>query len=268
MVSGESGSLSFGLGPIAERKVSFLETCLENRSESLRIIDLGGGKEKHFPQKSQIVDTVVDIKAFDDASEYRNFITGDLNSPSLFRDLEEIVSRDGKFDYALCTHTLEDIRNPQLTLEFLPKIAKAGLLSFPSKYLELQKFEAPTSVRGFHHHRWIFTVDRGTLVLVPKVNLLEDKIFNPVARKYHDGIGELWLEWADHVPFRTLGNDFIGPGYRKALSLLSQGLVESDEDLFVKDHFKTSSRYVRQMKLGHMRAWLFGLISRSSPTLD
>ncbi len=46
---------------------------------------------------------------------------------------------EGKFDYAISTHILEDVTNPVVLLEMLPRIAKRGLIATPSKFVEFRK---------------------------------------------------------------------------------------------------------------------------------
>ena len=53
-------------------------------------------------------------------------------------ELLEIVSKSGKYDFAICRHTLEDIENPQFVTKKLQQVAKAGF-AFPSKFMEMEK---------------------------------------------------------------------------------------------------------------------------------
>jgi hypothetical protein len=65
---------------------------------------------------------------------------------------------DGFFDFAVCTYTLEDIRDPIWVCEEMSRVAKAGLIEVPSLVDELSwnvpAFSGGRWV-GHDHHRWL-----------------------------------------------------------------------------------------------------------------
>ena len=96
----------------------------------------------------------------------------DICKQDAWLSLLELVEREGKFDYAICTHTLEDVYSPVVALEMMPRIAKAGIISMPSLWAELNHVES-TQWLGFMHHRWIFDFDKeGNMLLLPKLGFL------------------------------------------------------------------------------------------------
>src|SRR4051794_37603452 len=66
---------------------------------------------------------------------------------------------DGQFDFVVCAHTLEDLRDPVWVCEEIARVGRAGYVEFPSR-LEEQSFgfEGPWS--GWSHHRWLCEADR------------------------------------------------------------------------------------------------------------
>jgi hypothetical protein len=66
---------------------------------------------------------------------------------------------DGQIDFAICSHTLEDVRDPIWMCAELNRVAKAGYIEVPSR-LEEQSygFQGPWS--GWSHHRWLIDVDQ------------------------------------------------------------------------------------------------------------
>ena len=70
----------------------------------------------------------------------------------------EIVSKSGKYDFAICRHTLEDIENPQFVTKKLQQVAKADSLLFQANlwkwkkdFIEnFQKLEACIIIDGVH----------------------------------------------------------------------------------------------------------------------
>ncbi len=74
-------------------------------------------------------------------------------------DREPWPFADGQFAFALCAHTLEDVRDPVWVCSELARVARAGYVEVPAVVEELVwGVEGPWV--GRHHHRW-FTVSDG-----------------------------------------------------------------------------------------------------------
>ena len=138
----------------------------------LRILDVGGGSNNWLsPHTTHVIDNywyedLDNIKLF-------NFDLEDASAwEVVFRDVEE----NGKFDFVSCTHTLEDLNDPQFTCKSINLIGNAGYVAVPSKYAEFAKFETcygGPPYKGYHHHRWIYTIEDDIFVGYPKQGLLE-----------------------------------------------------------------------------------------------
>ena len=74
-------------------------------------------------------------------------------------DREPWPFADGQFDFAVCSHTLEDVRDPVWVCSELSRVAKAGYIEVPSR-LEEQcwGFQGPWT--GWSHHHWLVDVDQ------------------------------------------------------------------------------------------------------------
>lgn len=77
---------------------------------------------------------------------------------------------DGQFDFAVCSHTLEDIRDPVWVCAELNRVARAGYIEVPSR-LEEQAWGVHGPWVGWSHHRWLVDVgsDRVDFVFKPGV---------------------------------------------------------------------------------------------------
>jgi hypothetical protein len=147
-----------------------------------------------------------------------------LNRYDDWNKVRDYVSEHGKFSFAVCSHTLEDIANPMLVLDTLPTIAEEGYVAVPSKYREFSHVEGKH--RGYIHHRWIFDIrhdEPNLFVGYPKLGFLEyetdlHRIGNPSPE-----IEELNFRWRETIPYRIVNDDYLGPsggavrGYYRAL---------------------------------------------------
>ena len=65
---------------------------------------------------------------------------------------------DDQFDFAVCSHTLEDVRDPVRVCEELRRVARAGYVEVPSRLEEQSPMASQPGV-GWSHHRWLVDVD-------------------------------------------------------------------------------------------------------------
>jgi hypothetical protein len=75
-----------------------------------------------------------------------------------------------QFDFAVCSHTLEDVRDPVWVCAELNRVARAGYLEAPSR-LEEQSWGVIGDHVGWSHHRWLVDIgDEGIeFVAMPHV---------------------------------------------------------------------------------------------------
>jgi len=73
-------------------------------------------------------------------------------------DREPYPFADGSVDFAVCSHTLEDLRDPLWVCAELDRIAKAGYIEVPSR-LEEQSWGVEGPFVGWSHHRWLIDVE-------------------------------------------------------------------------------------------------------------
>lgn len=217
--------------------VSFLSEKRKNKN--FRVIDVGGAIGPYFWNHT---DTILDWNEPADSNiwvpeEYGKapsiykgeFIQCDITNEVSWKKVLDKVSTEGKYDFAICRHTLEDIENPRLVTDMLQQIAKAGFIAFPSKHMEMEKGyyrELPKS-RGAHHHRWIFITKNGKLYGLPKMGWtdsikdkdlkkmkLDKKLFpNPKDHElrfyWEDSINVIYLHAAVHDIPSNYGDEFI-----------------------------------------------------------
>lgn len=183
-------------------------------SGKFNVIDVGGSV---CGWSSPYIDAVVDFNDLYDNSVNIKHFKCDITHPDSWSELLNYVEKNGKFDFCICTHTLEDIMNPVYVSEQICKISKEGYISFPSKFRELSRFEG--NYRGYIHHRWIFKVKNNSeIVAYPKINLIENNInFDKIAN-LAENIKDLSFYWKDTIEMKYINNNYLGPNVESVIS--------------------------------------------------
>lgn len=86
-------------------------------------------------------------------------------------DREPWPFADDQFDFAVCGHTLEDVRDPIWVCAELSRVARAGYVETPSRLEEQSEGVAGPFV-GWSHHRWLVDEHEGGLRFVHKPHAL------------------------------------------------------------------------------------------------
>jgi hypothetical protein len=197
MIKSTFGTITAGRQRIREFIIS-----AKNLDPNFRVIDIGGIAGGGWT--SDIADVIVDINApFTDS----RFINADICNESHWNFILNKVDVE-KFDYAICSHTLEDVYNPYTALALLPRIAKAGIISMPSAYTELSRIEN-TGWLGHIHHRYIFHPLNHKIHVIPKINALEFLVPNGLIFK--KSFEEVRFEWFSDLEYSLFMNNYLGP---------------------------------------------------------
>jgi FkbM family methyltransferase len=174
------------------------------RCPDFSVIDVGASAN---PWSAPVIDATFDMQ---DCGSAKLHFSGDFNDRRAWDPLLAHVSRHGRFSYSICSHTLEDLAYPAVTMEMLPRIADAGFVSVPSRFLERTAVEGP--YRGFIHHRWILDNVGETLMVVPKMPVLEYMEGAGEKGKPHNKeVDELQIFWRRGLSFSNMNNDYLGP---------------------------------------------------------
>jgi hypothetical protein len=88
-----------------------------------------------------------------------------------FCDREPWPFADDQFAFAVCSHTLEDVRDPVFVCAELNRVARAGYLEVPSR-LEEQSWGVIGPYVGWSHHRWLVDVVPERIEFVAKPHVL------------------------------------------------------------------------------------------------
>jgi hypothetical protein len=169
------------------------------------VLDVGGGS-KPFAR----ADWVIDLIPYAERNRY-----GEEPDPATERfGAETWVTRDicarepwpfadRQFDFAVCSHTLEDVRDPIYVCDELIRVARAGYIEVPSR-LEEQSYGFQGPWTGWGHHRWLIDCDGDTdppaLTFVFKHHVVDGRLGDRFPPEFHAGltpeerVHRLWWE--------------------------------------------------------------------------
>lgn len=78
-----------------------------------------------------------------------------------------------QFDFVICSHTLEDVRDPIWICSEINRIGKRGYIETPSRLTE-SSFGVESKKRsGYWHHRWLVEPQDNELIFTAKFQLID-----------------------------------------------------------------------------------------------
>jgi len=81
--------------------------------------------------------------------------------------------QDKQFDFVICSHTLEDVRDPIWICSEINRIGKRGYIETPSRLTE-SSFGVESKKRsGYWHHRWLVERQDNELIFTAKFQLID-----------------------------------------------------------------------------------------------
>jgi hypothetical protein len=114
---------------------------------------------------------------------------------------------DKELDFVVCSHTLEDIRDPIWVCSEMARIAKAGYIEIPSRLIETCRGVNRDCPVGYYHHRWLVEVEGDKVLFRQKSGIIFNHWSYSFPRKF------LW----------SLSND------QRVTSLFWEGSFQAEE---------------------------------------
>lgn len=147
---------------------------LERVGDDQRVLEVGG-----WAKPLARADWVLDLMPYETRGLYgRDGRAEDERFSAETWVLRDICDRepwpfeDDSFDFVVCSHTLEDLRDPIWVCSELERIGKAGYSEVPSRLEEqVYGFEGPWV--GWSHHRWLIDVEDTDITFVFKTTVIE-----------------------------------------------------------------------------------------------
>ena len=90
--------MNYGLGELTKKKVEVLNNLrnIKKKDSNYRIIDIGGGKEKHVKDKFNFIDAYVDFRKVESNNKNLKHYNGNINDIELWENIFEDVKQNGK----------------------------------------------------------------------------------------------------------------------------------------------------------------------------
>jgi Methyltransferase domain len=114
---------------------------------------------------------------------------------------------DKQIDFVVCSHTLEDIRDPLWVCAEMIRIAKRGYIEVPSRIWETCRgFER--GIVGLSHHRWLIDMDGDEISFTMKFHSIHGHWRRSLPGKFAKNLPEdkafTWMFWEDSFSFREV----------------------------------------------------------------
>jgi hypothetical protein len=172
--------------------------------DDARVLDVGGWA-KPFARADAVIDLMPyetrGLYGYDEGTRDAERFT---EATWVRRDIcsrEPWPFRDNEFDFVICSHTLEDIRDPVWVCGELQRIARAGYIEIPSR-LEEQTYGVQGPWVGWGHHHWLIEVepDPPAITFVFKHHIIHGRPEMQLARSFweqlspEDKVKTLWWQ--------------------------------------------------------------------------
>lgn len=72
--------------------------------------------------------------------------------------------KDKSFDFVICSHTLEDIKDPLFACAEIIRVGKRGYIEVPSRTVEVIMGIEGARFAGYSHHHWFIDIQKNKLI--------------------------------------------------------------------------------------------------------
>jgi len=217
----------------------------KEENPNFKVVDIGGSAE-YTNWSYPVIDYIVDINKPQSYNGEIKYFELNLNFENDFNKLLDYVNENGKFDFCICSHVIEDISLPQVLLNNFKNIANEGFIGIPSKYRELSRLH-DNKYLGYIHHRWIYSIKNNELLGFPKVNFIEYEqkltdIGNP-----NDEILDLSFFWKNSVPYSIINDNYMGPS--------ESAVIKYYDELVIDDIDKLKQNQLTLYHIEHVKSY-------------
>lgn len=154
---------------------SSIQEVLKHIKETDVVLDIGG-----WANPWERANYIIDAMPYETRGKH-----GQLGVPERFTkdtwvqwnicDKKPWPFKDKQFDFVICSHVLEDIRDPLWVCSEMMRISKRGYIETPSREAELLYGVQSYEYTGFQHHRWFVEKEGNGLYFTQKTPVAHEK---------------------------------------------------------------------------------------------
>ena len=180
---------------------------LDRISSSDVVVDIGG-----WARPFNYATHVMDAQPYDTRGRYGTPQGGPQErfdaSTWIQRDIcshEQYPFDDKTVDFVICSHTLEDVRDPIWVCSEMIRIAKRGYIEVPSRLAESCRGVEPGQV-GWSHHRWLIEIADSDVTFLMKYHMIHSRKRYSLPASYLRNLSPSdrvqWLFWDEQFSYR------------------------------------------------------------------
>ena len=125
-----------------------------------------------IPSLTKLVDSTELLVVFPSRAAFPNIFPRKRGFKEIFATRKPYPFSDKYFDFVVCSHTLEDIRDPLWVCSELIRIGKRGYIEVPSREHESSRGVERPGMAGLSHHRWLVEINHDMIRFIPKFGAL------------------------------------------------------------------------------------------------
>ena len=183
---------------------------LEQIKQSDVVLDIGG-----WARPFNRANYVLDAESYDTRGYYgdarpaqggpREYFARDTWIQRDICDRQPFPFTDKQIDFCICSHTLEDIRDPLWVCSEMVRVSRRGYIEVPSRLAETCRGWESTRIAGLSHHRWLIDIAANSIVFRPKYHMIHSDRRYSLAPHVYRGLAEArrvqWLFWENSFEF-------------------------------------------------------------------
>lgn len=180
-----------------------VERVLSLITESETVLDIGG-----WGRPFNRANYVIDAEPYESRGYYgtarsaqggdREFFSRETWIQRDICDRAPFPFADKEIDFVMCSHTLEDVRDPLWVCAEMIRVAKRGYIEVPSRVVESCRGVEPGQV-GWTHHRWLVDIKGNQINFLMKYHMIHSHWRFSLPASYLKRLPEnrqvQWLFW-------------------------------------------------------------------------